>query len=123
MNDDEWSAVQYQFDESVDLLKAFEQAAIEHLEVSNQRTIVIYSHTIFDLEVDTGSLADAQSVSVEVFDVSSDCSIENAVREYDHSVLASFLMLLSANRRTISRNWRYQNRERRAESCVRLTVE
>ncbi|EMA55861.1 helix-turn-helix domain-containing protein, partial [Halococcus salifodinae] len=31
-----------------------------------------------------------------------DCSIENAVREYDHSVLASFLMLLSANRRTIS---------------------
>lgn len=74
MNDDEWSAVQYQFDESVDLLKAFEQAAIEHLEVSNQRTIVIYSHTIFDLEVDTGSLADAQSVSVEVFDVSSDHS-------------------------------------------------
>lgn len=104
MNDDEWSAVQYQFDESVDLLKAFEQAAIEHLEVSNQRTIVIYSHTIFDLEVDTGSLADAQSVSVEVFDVSSDCSIENAVREYDHSVSASFLILLSANRRTISRN-------------------
>jgi type I restriction enzyme R subunit len=32
------------------------------------------------------------------------CSIENAVREYDHSVSASFLMLLSANRRTISRN-------------------
>ena len=42
------------------------------------------------------------------------CSIENAVRESDHSVLESFLMLLSANRRTISRNWRYQNRERRA---------
>jgi hypothetical protein len=32
------------------------------------------------------------------------CSIENAVREYDHSFSASFLMLLSANRRTISRN-------------------
>lgn len=72
MNDDEWSAVHYQFDESIDLLDAFEQAAIEHLEVSNERTIVIYSHTIFDLEVDTGSLADAQSVSIEVFDVSSD---------------------------------------------------
>ena len=32
------------------------------------------------------------------------CFIENAVREYDHSVSASFLMLLSANMRTISRN-------------------
>jgi len=50
------------------------------------------------------------------------CSIENAVRELDHSVLASFLRLLSANRRTISRNCRYQNRER-SGSCVRLTVE
>jgi len=57
------------------------------------------------------------------FGISFLCSIENAVRESDHSVLESFLMLLSANRRTISRNWRYQNRERRAESCVRLTVE
>lgn len=51
------------------------------------------------------------------------CSIENAVLEYDHSVLASFLMLLSAKSRTISRNCRYQNRERRPESCVRLVVE
>ena len=51
------------------------------------------------------------------------CSIENAAREADHSVVASFLRLLSTNMRTISRNWRYQNRERRAESCVRLTVE
>lgn len=51
------------------------------------------------------------------------CSIENAVRERDHSVLASFLILLRANERMISRNCRYQNCERRAESCVRLTVE
>lgn len=51
------------------------------------------------------------------------CSIENAVRERDHSVLVSFLRLLRANERMISRNCRYQNCERRAESCVRLTVE
>ena len=51
------------------------------------------------------------------------CSIENAVRERDHSVLASFLRLLRANERMISRNCRYQNCERRAEPCVRLTVE
>jgi len=54
---------------------------------------------------------------------SGNCSIENAGLELNHSVLASFLRLLSENRRTISRNCRYQNRERRAESCVRLTVE
>lgn len=74
MNDEEWSAVQYLFDESVDLLTAFERAGIEHLEVSDERTIVIYSRTIFDLEVDDGSLANAQLVAVEVFDVSSDRS-------------------------------------------------
>lgn len=70
MNDKEWSAVQYLFDESVDLLRAFEQAGIEHLEVSDERTIVIYSRTIFDLEVDDGSLANAQLVTVDIFDVS-----------------------------------------------------
>lgn len=74
MNDEEWSAVQYRFTEPVDLLAAFEQARIEHLEVSDERTIVIYSRTIFDLEVDNGSLANAQFVTVEVFDVSSERS-------------------------------------------------
>lgn len=71
MNDEEWSSVNYQFDESVDLLTAFERAGIEHLEVSDERTIVIYSHTIFDLEVDDGSLAETQLITVDVFDVSS----------------------------------------------------
>ncbi|KYH23805.1 hypothetical protein HAPAU_38840 [Halalkalicoccus paucihalophilus] len=71
MNDEEWSPVQYRFTELVDLLVAFEQAGIEHLEVSDERTIVIYSHTIFDLEVDDGSLAETQLITVDVFDVSS----------------------------------------------------
>lgn len=31
----------------------------------------------------------------------------------NHSALASFLRVLNAKRSTISRNWRYQNRERR----------
>lgn len=74
MNDEGWSAVEYQFTEPADLFTAFEQARIEHLEVSDERTIVIYSRTIFDLEVDDGSLANAQLVTVEVFDVSSDRS-------------------------------------------------
>jgi len=52
-----------------------------------------------------------------------ECSIENAVRERNHSFWVVFLMLWIANMRTISRNWRYQNRDRKAESCVRLTVE
>ena len=35
------------------------------------------------------------------------CSIENAVRERNHSVLTSFFRSLSANERMISRNCRY----------------
>lgn len=72
MNNEEWSAVGYRFTESADLLAAFEQAGIEHLEVSDERTIVIYGRTIFDLEVDDGSLADAQLVTIDVFDVAPD---------------------------------------------------
>jgi len=41
-----------------------------------------------------------------VLDATKLCSIENGVRESDHSVLASFFSLLSANRRTISQNCR-----------------
>lgn len=74
MNDEGWSAVRYRFSEPVDLFTALEQARIEHLEVSDERTIVIYSRTIFDLEVDDGSLAEAQLVTVDVFDVASDRS-------------------------------------------------
>lgn len=74
VTNEEWSAVQYRFQESADLLAAFEQARIEHLEVSDERTIVIYSRTIFDLEVDDGNLADARLVTVDVFDVSPDHS-------------------------------------------------
>lgn len=40
VNDGERPAVQYRFGASVDLLVAFDPAAIEHLKVSNERTIV-----------------------------------------------------------------------------------
>lgn len=40
VNDGERPAVQYQFGASVDFLVAFDPAAIEHLKVSNERTIV-----------------------------------------------------------------------------------
>lgn len=72
MGTDEWPAITYQFDESTNLFTAFEQTGIEHLEVSDERTIVIYSRTIFDLEVDDGSLADARLVTVEIFDAAPD---------------------------------------------------
>ncbi|CDK39060.1 uncharacterized protein (Fragment) domain protein [Halorubrum sp. AJ67] len=65
----------------------------------------------------------AATETVPLFEYLEFCSIENAVRERDHSVLTSFLRLLSANERMISRNYRYQNCERRGESCVRLIVE
>ncbi|KYH24674.1 hypothetical protein HAPAU_30500 [Halalkalicoccus paucihalophilus] len=72
MNKKEQPAVSYDFSDTVDVLAAFERLGIEHLEVSAERTIVIYSRTIFDFEVDTGRLETAQAVTVEVFDLSPD---------------------------------------------------
>jgi hypothetical protein len=68
MSDNEGAAICYRFDGAVDLLTAFEHSAIEHLEVSPERTIVIYSRIIFNLEVLDGQLGSAQTISVEVFD-------------------------------------------------------
>ncbi|ADJ16931.1 hypothetical protein [Halalkalicoccus jeotgali] len=72
MNKKEQPAVYYQLSDTVDVLAAFDRAGIEHLEVSAERTIVIYSRTIFDFEIDSGRLEDAQTVTVEVFDISPD---------------------------------------------------
>ncbi|KYH23810.1 hypothetical protein HAPAU_38890 [Halalkalicoccus paucihalophilus] len=47
-------------------------SGIEHLEVSNERTIVIYSRTIFNVTAPTARLNDVQTVSIEVFDISPD---------------------------------------------------
>ena len=75
MGEREQPAVSYDFSDSVDILVAFDRVGIEHLEVSAERTIVIYSRTIFDCEVDDGQLDDAQTVTVEVFDISPDLDV------------------------------------------------
>lgn len=72
MSEKEQPAVRYQFSDPVDVLAAFDRAGIEHLEVSAERTIVIYSRTIFDFEVDDGQLENARTATVEVFDISPD---------------------------------------------------
>ncbi|MFC6906878.1 hypothetical protein [Halalkalicoccus tibetensis] len=72
MNEGEQPAVRYRFSDPVGVLAAFDRAGIEHLEVSAERTIVIYRRTIFDFEVDDGQLEDAQTITVEVFDISPD---------------------------------------------------
>ena len=72
MDNDEQSAARYQFSDVVDILATFERLVIEHLEVSTERTIVIYSRTIFNFDVLTGQLDTAQTVKVEVFDISPD---------------------------------------------------
>lgn len=64
--------VRFQFSAAIDVLTAFEQCGIEHLEVSNERTIVIYQRTIFNFDVLHGQLNAAQTVAVEVFDISPD---------------------------------------------------
>lgn len=70
MSEKEQPAVRCQFSDTVDVLAAFGRAGIEHLEVSAERTIVIYRRTIFDFDVEDGRLEDAQTVTVEVFDIS-----------------------------------------------------
>ncbi|MFC7009779.1 hypothetical protein [Halalkalicoccus salilacus] len=76
MTNDEQALARYQFSDAVDVLATFERLGIDHLEVSNKRTIVIYQRTIFDFAVLTGHLDTAQTVEVEVFDISPDLDAE-----------------------------------------------
>jgi hypothetical protein len=72
MSNDDQATARYQFSSAVDVLATFEQFGIEHLEVSTERTIVIYQRTIFNCDVLHGQLDAAQPVEVEVFDISPD---------------------------------------------------
>ncbi|MFC7010036.1 hypothetical protein [Halalkalicoccus salilacus] len=72
MDTGEQGIVRYQFSAAIDVLTVFERREIEHLEVSNERTIVIYQRTIFNCDVLHGQLDAAQTVEVEVFDISPD---------------------------------------------------
>ena len=72
MSTDDQVIARYHFSSTIDVLAAFEHLRIEHLEVSNKRTIVIYQRTIFNFNVLSGHLDTAQTVEVEVFDISSD---------------------------------------------------
>lgn len=76
MSNDDQATARYQFSSAVDVLTGFEHFGIEHLKVSNKRTIVIYQRTIFNFDVLTGQLDTAQTVKVEVFDVSPDLDAE-----------------------------------------------
>ncbi|WP_336365246.1 hypothetical protein [Halalkalicoccus salilacus] len=72
MKNDEQALAHYQFSSTVDVLATFERLGIEHLEVSTERTIVIHRRTVFNFAVLTGQLDTAQTVKVEVFDISPD---------------------------------------------------
>lgn len=76
MNNDDQVIVRYQFSSAVDLLATFERLRIEHLEVSNEQTIVIYQRAIFNFKVLSGHLDTDQTVKVEVFDISPDLDTE-----------------------------------------------
>jgi hypothetical protein len=70
MESAESPSARYRFEASVEILAALDTCGIEHLEVSDERTIVIYSRTILNLEVDDGQLDDARTISIEIFDPS-----------------------------------------------------
>ena len=76
MNNDKQAIACYQFSSAVDVLTRFERLGIEHVAVSNERTIVIYQRTIFNFTVLTGQLDTARMVGIEVFDISPDLDTE-----------------------------------------------
>jgi hypothetical protein len=63
MEDDARAAAQFRFDNPVDVRTALDTLGIEHLEVSNKRTIIIHSRTIFNCEVLAGQLHNAQTLT------------------------------------------------------------
>lgn len=65
---------QVRFTEPVDVLAALDARGIEHLEVSDERTIIIYTRTIINFEVSDGQLDDARTVAVDVFEFASGMS-------------------------------------------------
>lgn len=66
----------YRFDQSIDVLTTLDTLGIEHLEVSNERTIIIYDRTIIDCEVADGQLHDARTVAVDVFELPPDMNAD-----------------------------------------------
>ena len=56
MKNDEQALAHYQFSSTIDILATLERLGIKHLEVSTERTIVIYQRTIFNFNVLAGHL-------------------------------------------------------------------
>ena len=52
----EGSSGTYRFGDRLDLLAVLDQVGIEHLEVSDERTIIIHNRTIFNCKVGEGQL-------------------------------------------------------------------
>jgi hypothetical protein len=66
---DEDEPVQYcTLDEPVDIPAALEAAAIEYLDVDDQRTIVIYQHAILMVIASTGRVTETREFTVELWE-------------------------------------------------------
>lgn len=65
----ESASKRHQFTTRVDLLVALDSVGIDHLEVSQERAIVIFNRAILPIEVESGRVNDAQMIDVEVFEL------------------------------------------------------
>lgn len=70
MESAESPSAHYRFTTPIDILTTLDTHEIEHLEVSDKRTIVIYARNILNLQVTDGQLVDAQTIIIELFDPS-----------------------------------------------------
>lgn len=99
-NIDEEPSSGYQFDQPIDILTTLDTLGIEHLEVSDERTIIIYDRTIINVEVADGRLHDVRTVYVDVFDLgpygdtgsdsNSEVLIESLIKEIATAVVVSW---------------------------------
>ena len=68
MTDEDELVHHYTVDEPVDIPAALEAAAIEYLDVDDQRTIVIYQHAILMVIASEGQATETREFTVELWE-------------------------------------------------------
>ncbi|TKR25143.1 hypothetical protein [Natronomonas salsuginis] len=68
MTDEDEPVQDCTLDEPVDIPAALEAAAVEYLDVDDQRTIVIYQHAILMVIASTGRVTETREFTVELWE-------------------------------------------------------
>lgn len=91
MSEDGKPVRQCDLPEPADLHTAFDEAGIEHLDVDDERTVVIYLSAVLEVIVDEGQLTDATAFTVELWEPPADDTTQDGA-----DLLATFVDELRA---------------------------